>query len=115
MRFKKLEQVNPINSFILEVTFMHGDADSYSTEEVDIGINAQTAIPYIEFFERCRALYARTGMGGSDGFWEVEGYQDFSYFIPTDITSEEGHADIESIKLYWYDSFGGKHEYEYIC
>ncbi len=105
LQFKiEKESRNPKSTFVVEVEFMHGDADNYSTKEYPAGIDINSVIPIVEFFERCKA-YSSKGMRGSDGYWSVEGYEE-GFEIPRDSPYVDGHANVEDITVLWYNSFG---------
>lgn len=129
MKFKIGKNVNPTNIFQVEVLFMQGDGDGYPTRTYDQGIDANNAIPCIEFFQRCKALY-QFGMRGDDGYWKVEGYypvgvtdkvdpeyglreNEGQWDIPDESEHTNGHASVTDIKMFWYNNSGVKHEVIY--
>lgn len=97
------------NCFALEIEFMHGDADSYSKETI-CEFNAEKLILAVQFFNQCNSKF-KHGMRGSDGFWDVEGYDAFGDYIHCNSEYTAGHASIENIKVFYYDGIGTK----YVC
>ena len=95
-----LQPANPINRFILEVEFMHGDAEGYTTKEIDCGIDVSLAVAPIEFFS--------AHLGTRDyGYSE----QDFHDLVPHDVSyGYDYNAYTEDLHLFWYNSTGAKYE-----
>jgi hypothetical protein len=124
MKFSMQEQVNPTNVFQLEVLFMHGDGDGYTTKVYTIkGLDPHNATEGIEFFQACIVAHSH-GMGGDDGYWEIPGYyfpgeeakdqEDDNWWggqwqIPQDSEYCDGHATVREIKMFWYTGAGVKH------
>lgn len=98
--------------FELEITFMHGDADGYSKKYLR-EFDARKLIPAVEFFRRCEKRFPH-GMGGDDGFFDVEGFEKYQDLIPMDSPYVDGHADIEDIKVFYYDGNGTRLKAEII-
>ena len=113
MKFKiSKTDVSIKNTFVLVIEFMHGDADGYSTEEYHYSTPLQ-AVGCIEFYERCIEKYPH-GMGGNDGYWDVKGYKEFGdEVIPMGSAYAEGHANVQNIKMFYYNGVGAKFEVEY--
>ena len=82
MEFKILELVGPVNTFMLEISFVHGDGDFYSKEEIVIGIDPNNAAPIIR-------KYAESDNN--------------SPFLPLDSEYSENRASVRDIKLFWYN------------
>lgn len=117
----KVEEVSLINTYEVTVIHMHGDADNYTTDvnffdlegklkngytdEEDYG---EAMIELINFLLACKAKYPN-GMGGDDGYWDVEGYEKYEDFLFSDNDCCEGHATPESITVFFYDEIGVKH------
>lgn len=63
------------DTFVIRITFMHGDADGFETEEVSLS-EADEVIELLNFLERCKVRYPH-GKGGSADYTDVEGYSRF--------------------------------------
>ena len=110
------ELVSPTTTFQMEIEFMHGDGDSYTTRVVDFGPDIVPNWKLIEFLKRCKAAYPH-GMGGNDGYWDVEGYKEFGGhedepFFPGSSPYCDGHANLQSFEIFWYNEFGSKYAVE---
>lgn len=105
------EQVNPINTFILEVEFMIGDADGYEVLKVDFGTDYKSAEGLIHFLDLCKKEYPY-GMGGDDDYRGVPGYKEYGEdFIPWEPYCD-GHLNYQGYEMFWYDKHGGKYAVE---
>ena len=128
MKLTIKEQVNPTNLFQVEVLFMHGDGDAYTTKTYDVGLVGTAAKAMLKFFTDCTKKYPQ-GMGGDDGYWAVPGYFDEGvstepdeeygcyeeglYDIPSSSEYCEGHAQVQTVELYYYNGSGVKHRVAY--
>jgi hypothetical protein len=102
MKYTIKEQVNPTNTFQVEVTFMHGDADAYTTIDINAGIVCTDATPILEYF--------LAHMGERDYDEESEYFE----YVSSDIHYGcDFSAYVDEIKLYWYNSQGSKYEVSY--
>lgn len=109
----KIPAVPYTDCFELEIIFMHGDADRYSTNSFRT-FHSHKLVPAIEFFRLCVQKFPY-GKGGNDGFWDVDGYSDYGdEIIPMDNPYCDGHASIEEINVYYYNSVGLKLKAEII-
>lgn len=109
----KIEKVN-----IIELTckFMHGDADYYTTEKLEFSLDGESKDGDINFKEsinfllRCMAAFP-CGMGGNDGYWDVDGWCDeWAEIFPADNESCDGHASPDTITAFYYNENGIKCE-----
>ena len=102
MKFKiQKKTCNPTNVFHVELNFMHGDGDAYTTEIFDAGIRATNAEDCINYFNKHL------------GKREYEG-DVFLDWIPLDAHyGYDYNAYIDSVKLFWYNGEGSKFEVEY--
>jgi len=83
------------NKYELQVKFMFGDADGYDTETYYFSENDEThMIGFINFILRCMSAYP-SGMGGSDDFTHVEGFD--TYVTDYDIDEDDEDAQDESL------------------
>lgn len=95
--FKNPKQDN----YEVTVVHMHGDADYYTTDVHDFSFE-QEMLDFVNFLHRCIALYPR-GMGGDDGYWEVEGYHKYEDYLHQDNEYCGGHATPQTITTVYYD------------
>lgn len=99
--------------FVLEVQYMHGDADHYTNDEYHY-IDHTLLLEHANFLEVCKKKFSH-GMGGNDGYWDVPGYELYGEdYIPRDNECCNGHASVESFKAYWIDSKGNKYVVNFI-
>jgi len=103
------------NKFELVVEFMCGDADSYPVDSrLYKEDEREDLIRDYNFLTRCMSAFPN-GMGGNDGFWDVEGWNDaWEDFFPRDNPDCDGHADVEGIDVFYFDSEGIKYRTELI-
>lgn len=100
------------NCYVVEVEYMHGDADHYQTEEDTFGVNKrQDLIDYLNFLERCLAEYPY-GRGGSDDYDHIPGYDEMVSSWPCDDCGIQ--ASLEGYEVFFYDSTGTKHDCEVV-
>lgn len=129
MKFKIQDKTcSPRNQFQIEVLFMHGDADAFTTKMYKVGLVAHSATPCLKFFELALAKFQH-GMGGDDNYRDVPGYYalgesnevdedgfhlyESQWDIPTSSEYCDGDAQVREIKLFYYNSEGTKFEVEY--
>jgi len=128
MKLAIKERVNPVNLFQIEVGFMHGDGDAYTNRTYDVGLVGTDAETMLRFFAECMLKYPY-GMGGDDGYWSVPGYfedgvrttpdeeygcyEEGLYVIPQSSSYCNGHAQVKSLDLFYYNGLGVKHRVEY--
>jgi len=99
-----------LNTFVLTVTFMHGDADAYTTE-VALFPSYDTDIleEYMQLIVDCINEYPH-GRGGSDNYDPAVIQKIEAYICPpadcTDLTGYE--ATFDSFELVFYDEIGAK-------
>jgi len=107
----KNEKIN-----IIEITckFMHGDADYYTTKTLNFDLDGKSIDGEINFKSsmnfllRCFSAFPH-GMGGDDGYWEVDGWNDeWEDFFPQDNDGCDGHASPSNISAFYYNSSGIK-------
>jgi hypothetical protein len=104
------------NCFIVEVEWMHGDADTYTTE-VHKYTDEKELIQHLEFLNAIKDMF-KWGMGGTDAYFkkmseaDQKKYIDFEGTIPGDVTNYEKDAAYENHKVFWYDELGGKYNVE---
>ena len=94
----------------LEVLFVHGDADGYSTETYTYSadeIGGAKVVEHCNFLARCITAFPN-GMGGDDGYWEVPGYEEFcgEDGFPLDNECCEGHASVASFGIVYVNQDG---------
>ena len=95
------KQVNPVNTFAVEVEFMHGDADGYTAEEVHYCHSSTEVEAVLKYFT------AHIGMRN----YAPSELEDW---VPHDLAyGYEFQAYVEAVALFYYDGSGGKHEVTY--
>lgn len=118
------------NKYELQVKYMFGDADGYDTETYYFPKDQEPhMIGFINFVLRCMSAYP-SGMGGSDDFTHVEGYntyvpnydideddpdaQDEALIVMEDWPNQEyaGIGAPDTITLFFYDEDGVKRKVE---
>jgi len=90
------------------VTHMHGDADFYSTDKQTFK-NHKDMLDYVNFMYRCMNEFTH-GMGGDDGYWEVEGYDKYGDHLYKEDPHGcvDGHATVDGIEIFYFDENGYK-------
>ena len=89
------------NQFVVEVTFMHGDADGYTTTEIPVGISLNNAEAALVYF---------TAHIGQNHY----NISPFRGLVPHNLVYGHEHsAYTEAVSLYWYNSEGGICEVDY--
>ena len=91
-----------VSTYEVTVVHMHGDADNYTTDVHDFDSSSEM-LDFVNFIYRCMALYPH-GMGGDDGYWKVEGYDQFGDYLHQDNEVCDGHATPETPKVVYYDA-----------
>jgi hypothetical protein len=98
------------NKFVIEVEFMHGDADAYSTEECP----CEDEVEFTKIMKGLENVPQDPGSGGDDGE-----YADFftnligEDFVPGDSTTDHQYdAAYDGHKGFFYDQAGNKFEAE---
>jgi hypothetical protein len=108
----KLKPITPKyrNKFVIEVEFMHGDADAYSTEECACKDEAE----FTKIMEGLKNVPQDPGSGGDD-----DEYRDFfsnligEDFVPGDSTTDHQFlAAYDGHTGFFYDQNGNKFEAE---
>lgn len=92
------------NKYVAEVTFMHGDADGYTTEE--ISCKREEVLDLANFLDRCSKTQSEAS--GGPGYEGVPGYDVWGEDFPSDV-QYSGMASFESFKFFYYNSLGEKH------
>lgn len=105
-----------VECYVIYLTFMHGDADYYSYEELRYE-TTEEMIEMYNFLVRCYNHFPH-GMGGDDGYWDVEGYEAltdaeqaedgrwYDEFFPRDNEYCSGHATVREFKVKYYGPTG---------
>ena len=99
--------------FELDVSYMHGDADydeeeTYQYENTEEG--RKKLVEHCTFLAKCVTKFPH-GMGGDDGYWDVEGYDEYGDdYIPRDNEHCVGHASVESFGVVYIDENGVEFE-----
>jgi hypothetical protein len=107
----KLKPIEPRyrNKFVIEIVFMHGDGDSYSTEECPCDDGAE----FTKIMKGLENVPQDPGSGGDDA------YKDFftdligEDFVPGDVTRDHQFlAAYDGHSGFFYDQAGNKFEAE---
>ena len=92
------------NVYIVTVSFMHGDADSYESEECGFLLgDEERMLEFLNFLARCAVRYCN-GKGGRDSYNDVPGYSrwvedaDFNEDDWEDLDDEELEAKREEFE-----------------
>ena len=108
MKYKEIEPKYK-NKYVIEVKFMHGDADEYTTEEFICKNEAECT-------EVMKALSEDTpqdpASGGSEeeyAAWELKVFKSED-FIPYDCTGYDCPASYQNAKAFYYNQDGTKFE-----
>jgi hypothetical protein len=90
-------------TYEVTVIHMHGDADHYTTNVSDFSTrDIDKMLKYVNFILRCMVAYPN-GMGGDDGYWDIEGYEEHEEYFYQDNESCDGHASPDSMEIVYYD------------
>lgn len=98
-----------LNTFELEILYMHGDADGNTLDKnnypnTDEG--RKKLVEHCTFLAKCVVAFPH-GMGGDDGYWDIEGYEEFGEeYIPLDNEYCKGHATVISFGIVYVDEKG---------
>jgi hypothetical protein len=96
------------NKFVIEVKFMHGDADAYSTEECPCENEAE----FTKIMEGLNDVPESPGFGGDDDVY----YKFFTELISVDFVPGDSTCDFQFLAAYdghkgfFYDQAGNKFE-----
>lgn len=89
------------DSFVIDIKFMHGDADGYEYERVVMS-EADEVMELLNFLERCAVRYPR-GKGGCDDYTDVEGYSRFVEHYDDEEEEDEDFRPITQISWPYWD------------
>jgi len=82
------------NVYVVTVSFMHGDADSYESEECGFLLgDEERMLEFLNFLARC-AVRSTSG-GGRDSYNDIEGYSRWVEDEDIDEWDEEGNERTE--------------------
>lgn len=82
--------------YVVYVRFMHGDADSYDTEEVYFALgDEERMLEFLNFLSRCSVRYCN-GKGGRDSYNDVPGY---SRWVEDEDFNEDDWEDLDDEEL----------------
>lgn len=97
------------NMYVVTVSFMHGDADSYESEECGFLLgDEERMLEFLNFLARCAVRYCN-GKGGRDSYNDVLGYSrwvedcDFNEDDWEDLDDEELEAKREEFETFGPD------------
>ena len=107
-----------LDTYVFEVKYMDGDADGYSTEEFS-GSNPVRTQDILKFWitwknldwnYRCTLLANYPLLEAAVKDMDLTDPDDIlDQLFVTDITCEGYYAHFESLKIYWYNDHGIKH------
>lgn len=110
----KLKKVEPKykDKFVIEVKFMHGDADAYTTEDF-VCDDEQAFKNIVSKLNEDRPT--PPAEGGDEDTYNAWGLDVFGYddFLPWDTTGYDCYATYKSYKAFFYDNEGVKFEVEF--
>lgn len=115
----KAQRVLRSNCFILEVKWMHGDADAYTTDTHEYGRRTERLEEHVAFLDTISQFF-KHGMGGCDTYVaramseDIELSEFLLDTIPNNMFCCEGDAHLEHYKVYWYDENGVRHPVEVV-
>lgn len=103
--------------FIAHVTFMHGDADGWTTRKITFRRNQiDLLLDFLRFCERCSREYPN-GRGGYEGYDHIEGHDrwvnydnELGLHWPCDPYCDDIVASFESVRVCYFDTNGVEHE-----
>jgi hypothetical protein len=97
------------DKFVIEVKFMHGDADAYTTEN-HVCKDEQAFKDTVSKLDKDRPT--PPAEGGDDDAYSAWGLDVFGYddFLPWDTTGYDCYATYRSYKPFYYDENGEKFE-----
>lgn len=110
----KLTKVKPKykNKFVIEVEFMHGDADAYTTEDFICDDEAECK----SVMESLKGdIPMNPAEGGDENLyreWELKVFKSED-FIPYDTTGYDCPASYEGASAFFYDQNGEKFEVKF--
>lgn len=111
----KNEIENLKSSYEFNLKFMHGDADGYSTETIDVSENHPKLLEFANFLDSLKGRN-EAEKKHSNFFEKVENdvdYEELHFDYPYDNTSDYSHpASCQGLKIYYYDSNGKKFQVE---
>lgn len=110
MKVKLTPIVNVIkDKYTVEVEFMHGDADAYTSETYECKDEAD----FIRVMTRLEDVPEDPGAGGDEDVhysWCEETFGGDSGFVPRDCTCDDYQAAIRNYEGYYYNAAGDKFE-----
>jgi hypothetical protein len=107
-----VQEAQPVNTYQLVVSFMHGDADHYTEETYMFSLAEEEAlIKGINFFNSCMSAYPH-GRGGYDTYEKLglPDWEEWEDKMPNDITSEGFSATVDSIKVFFWTADSEQYE-----
>lgn len=110
MQFKiglPIEKVIHKNKLKIEIEYMGGDADYFESQTMLRDLDDEGIPELFEYLDRLVKKYKYRGMGGSDTYEEVEGYEEYEDIVCIPIDSDSGNSyKVESYALSYFDENG---------
>lgn len=113
---KTIQPLKPSNTFVLRISFMHGDADEYTELKIPCGYDkAVQLIPLYksligvdandDVYAKGFIIYEAEKLGlDPDETWDM-----IRDNIPSDMFYEGNKAQVEKVTVKWWDAFGNEH------
>jgi hypothetical protein len=105
----KIKKIAPKhkNKYVIEVDFMHGDADAYTTEEFVCANENE----FERIMKQEQLIPQSPGSGGDEDAYRAWCTELFGEdFVPSDCTCDDIQASVESFAGFYYNEAGVKFE-----